>query len=436
MPPLKLSDFSEPVECYRLSNGLPVVVHSFPSPAVGFSFLIRCGPIFELPQKNGISHFLEHMLFRGIPEYPSSDQLGVALDKVGCESNAATFSDMTVISQKVLPEAVEKAMIILKSMVNEPVFEGIAAEKRIIMEECLEDIDEEGQVIAIDQLSAQLIFGNHPYSYSILGTPEKIRKLSRNDLFAHLKKHYRPNSSVLCLSGAVSPKKAILLAEKIFGSWKNGLSETPLPIAEAPPFRGPRLHYVDSARSQIVCRISFRAIPFSDPNYYVLEAISRILDCGSGSPIRKILQDKLGFCYNLGVGVDAYEKCGALHIDMNVKPERLVKAIRASLEVLKNLALTGFSEEVLEHMKEQYLKAKRFSANDLWEFSGRAGFNQIYPSSKPLETEFLSTQNLSTKLLDELAKKIFNKRNLGLTLVGPISQEIIQKAKKEMENFI
>jgi len=400
------------------------------------SFLVRCGPVFEEAHNNGISHFLEHMLFRGTPEYPSGSQLNMALDRVGAEANAATFSDMTVVSMRLLPEALSDGLELFRRMLSVPVCEGITAERRIIIEECLEDFDEEGRLIAIDQLSSQLLFGKHPYSLPITGEPKVLKRLTRHDLHEHLQRHYRPDAGVICLSGAIETATVMDAVRERFGNWRNPAGPARLSSTLPEPiFAGPQLVRVDSPRSQVNARISFRTVSFADPDYYLLKALIRILDAPAGSPLRQKVQDENGFCYNFSAGLDAYERAGAVHIDMTVQPDRLYDALEVSLNVLADLREQGVPPEIVEHMIAQYIKGKRFAATDHWDFCSRYAFRELFPSPHDFATEFHLTQKIVSADLQRLIHQVFRRRHLGLTLVGPISRALAKRIESLLAAF-
>jgi len=376
------------------------------------------------------------MLFRGTTEHPSATRLCRALDDVGAEANAATFSDMIILSLKVLPETLDAGLHLLKGMVTEPVFEGLTAERRIIIEECFEDMDEDGQVIALDQLSSQLLFGRHVYSLPILGPPENVERLTRAQLRTHLQTHFRPTQAVLVLSGGASPIEARTAATRVFGPWSSPtLPEPEAPIGHPPPFHGPRVLRIRSARSQVLCRLSFRGLSFYDPEYFVEKAIVRILDAASGSPLRELLQDKHGFCYSLGAGVDAYAQAGAVHVDLTLHPDRFLEGVDQLLRLFARLHRQGFTDEETRRMVAQYVKGKRLAANDLWDFSSRAAFRALYPGQLSFEDEFHATQHLTADRLNLLARRLFRASNLGLTLVGPIGEKTATLVRKRLQSF-
>ena len=419
MSPLRYKELAGTLESFAFPNGLSVVFHHFPAPSIGFAYLVRAGPALETPQDNGISHFLEHMLFRGVPRYPSSEEFTHALDRVGAEANAATFTDLIVLSCRLLPECLGEGLTLFKEMVASPVFAGLDAEREIILEELLEDFDEDGTLTAIDQLSSQLIFRNHPYALPILGNRDYLRLVTQNDLMTHLRAFFHPSGSALCLSGNFDPKFAKNLIGKTFGKMPRGEPEPTDNVGPVPAFRGPQMSWVDSPRSQIQCRISFRGYAIGDSDFALQKTLARLLDNPSGSPLRQAMQDEKGFCYSLGVSLDGYAKAGALHIDFTVKPERLIDAVFECLRVLAALARKPPSEGIVEHLLFQYVKGKRFAANDPWDFCGRVGFRALFPGAQTFAEEFEETQRVRPSDIQRIARRLFRPKNLGITLVGP-----------------
>lgn len=400
------------------------------------AFLVKCGPIVETPENNGISHFLEHMLFRGTPEFPSAQKLSFALDKVGADANAATFTDMTIVSQRVLPEAVEEALTVLFGMVTRPILDGIEAERDIILEECREDLDEDGQLIAMDQLSSQMMFGKHPYAMPILGTAESVAGFSAKQVKAFHRDFYRPSRSVICLSGQIQPSHALEAVRRVFGGWRE--SRRPVPVPRIPPVKqwvGPRKLVVKTGSSQIHCRVSFRGPAFTHPDYFIAEALARILDSGSGSPLRRVLQEERGFCYTFGVGTDSYEEAGGLHIDLSVKPDNLPEALERILDVMFELARKGVPGELVKHMIAQYVKYKRFAVADLWEFSGKEAFHVLFPRSGPFDEEIVKTQKLTGRKMQPAIRRIVRMENLGLTLIGAVSRKLNSQIRAVLDQY-
>ncbi len=425
-----------PLETLVLPNGLTAVLHRFPSPAVGLAFYMRAGPAYETPETNGISHVLEHMLFRGVPAFPSSEALTRALDRVGAEANAATFTDLIVLSCKVLPEAVEEALTLFRDMVTVPVFAGLDAEREIILEEFLEDFDEDGTLTAIDQLSNQLLYRTHPYALPILGNKDFLERLSEEDLRTHLVRFCQPGASVVCLSGDLPPTPAVrAMLERTYGRMPAGDLTATATVPPIPAFRGPRLNWVDSPRSQILCRVSFLGWPIGDADFILQKALVRLLDNPSGSPLRQAMQDEKGFCYSLAVGVDAYAAAGAVHVDFSVKPDRLVDALYECLRVLARLAERPPTADLVEHMVQQYVKGKRFAANDLWDFSGRVGFRALYPGPPPFDEEYHASQQVRQADLQRLARRLFRPARLGVTLVGPCCGAHYHRVGRMIDRF-
>ncbi|HNW36870.1 MAG TPA: insulinase family protein [Candidatus Ozemobacteraceae bacterium] len=296
--------------------------------------------------------------------------------------------------------------------------------------------DEDGQLTAIDQLSSQLIYGDHPYALPILGTTETVKRIQRRHLESHLHGHYRPDSTVVALAGGFDPRKARIAAEKVFGKWKPASPSQepgrPGPVAE---LKGPKLLAVDSPRSQVQVRVSFRALAFNDVDFHIQKSLVRILDAGSGSPLRQAMQDSKGFCYSLSVGTDSYENAGAIHIDFSVQPDVLEDAVGECLRIMARLARKPLETGMVDHMLYQYVKAKRFASNDVWDFCGRYAFRALYPSPISFAEEFVATQKLRPADIHSIAARLLRRSNLGVTLVGDISKARAARVKKLLRSF-
>ena len=419
------------VEEKSFSNGLRLVVHPFKSPGIGISLILKCGSIYENNRNSGVSHFLEHMIFRGSVDYPSAEALGFALDRVGTDVNAATFSDMTMYSMRVLPEHLDPALALLKQIITAPLMSDIEVERRIILEECLEDYDEEGRMTAVDQLSSQQIFPSHPYSYPIIGNADTIRAMSVETLKGHLRRFYRPDRAVISISGASDTDQAVSRVKKAFGTWQNPVEpfEENTVLKTMPVFHGPTVNVVRTPRSQIHCRLSFKTLSFADPDYYVEKVIARILDSSSGSPLRKAMQEQQGYCYSLGAESDSYETAGAIHIDFAVCSGGLIEAIESSANVMKTFADSPPEVKIVEQAVFQYGREKRLNIFDLWDYSSGRAFHTLYPVDTTPEQEYKKVVEITPEQIHTVARQLFKPENLNLLLVGPVSLTEERKAR-------
>ena len=240
----------------------------------------------------------------------------------------------------------------------------------------------------------------------------------------------------VALAGGFDSRKAQMAARKVFGKWLPAplprIPKRPGPVAA---LNGPKILSVDSPRSQVQARVSFKALAFNDPEFHVQKSLVRILDGGSGSPLRQAMQDSKGFCYSLSVGTDSYENAGAIHIDFSVQPDVLEDAIGECLKVMASIAKAPLAKDVVDHMLYQYVKAKRFASTDVWDFCGRYAFRALYPSPISFAEEFAATQKLRPTDIHAMASRLLRRTHLGVTLVGDISKARAARVKKLLRSF-
>ena len=185
-----------------LSNGLPIVV--VPQPTVHravAALYLRVGSRFETRETNGLSHFLEHMVFRGTKSLPSAHAQALAFERLGGTLYAATHVDHGVMSISVPPRNFEAVIELLGEVTTTPRFTEIEIERGIVREEILEDLDDDGREIDADNLSRALMYERHPLGYTITGGLDSLARFDEPMLRAHHARHYTAANAVLCLAG-------------------------------------------------------------------------------------------------------------------------------------------------------------------------------------------------------------------------------------------
>ncbi len=420
-----------------LPNGLTVVFAPIEAPAVGVTLAVRCGPAFERPRDAGIAHFLEHMLFRGIPTAPTSTLLARQLDAIGADANAATSSDLTMLWHKLLPEHLAEGLALLYAMVTEPELTDLETERQIVLEELGEELDERGRLIAIDQLAAAVLFGKHPYARPILGTAAALQRFTAADLRRQLRTCYRPGNAVLIVSGRFDRRTAERAVKASFGRWQEP-DDLPLPVVPAtvPEYTGPQVHRVfTGGRSQVLVRLSCRGHACTSRAHEHEKALWRLLDSGPSSPLRRVLQEEQGFCYTLGTDLDVYEQGSALHIDLTLHPDRLQAGIGALLDMLGQRVRHGIPRDECDWMAQQYAKEKRFAAQDLWDYPTIVGLRALGKHPRQFSDDFADVLDLTPAALTRTARRLLRPDNLLLTIVGPVPARQVEPLRKLLADF-
>src|SRR3954469_20786414 len=204
------------VHHHQLKNGLDIIAEINPdSHSFAAGLFVKTGSRDETPEVNGVSHFLEHMMFKGSSKYTWED-VNRIFDEIGAKYNAFTSQEMTAYYANVLPEFTEKAIEHLAHLLRPAIRdEDFTTEKKVILEEIAMYLDDPGH--RLYEKLMEVHFGNHPLSMSVLGTPESITELKRDDMAEYFKQRYGPGNMVLSVTGRLDIKEVLGLAEKYMG---------------------------------------------------------------------------------------------------------------------------------------------------------------------------------------------------------------------------
>jgi predicted Zn-dependent peptidase len=330
-----------------LANGLRVVVA--PQPQLHRAHVAlwgRVGSRFETREDNGISHFLEHMIYRGTRRVPSAHAVNLAFERLGGSLFASTQVDHGIYSLTLPPESLDAASALFGEVLTEPAFLDIDIERGIVLEEILEDLDDDGHQVDADNLSRALIFGSHPLGFTITGSQSQVRAFDEPTLRRHHARHYTAANLVLAFSGAIDEERALRLAERDFARLPRGER-----IAAAAPEvtqKKPRLKIVDNISSQTDLRVCLRAMAENHPLRPALDVLMRIVDDGMSTRLYHRLCDARGLCYDVSAGYDGYEDDGVVDVAAGVQHPRAALVTREILTMFEELARQGPTLEELE----------------------------------------------------------------------------------------
>jgi predicted Zn-dependent peptidase len=335
-----------------LANGLRVVV--VPQPQLHRAHLAlwsRVGSRFETPADNGLSHFLEHMIYRGTRRLPSAHAVNLAFERLGGLLFASTQVDHGIFSLSLPPESLDPASALFGQVLSEPAFRDIDIERGIVLEEILEDLDDEGNQVDADNISRALIYGDHPLGFTITGGESHVRGFDEPRLRRHHELHYTAENSVLVFAGAVDPADAMRIAERDFAVLPRGRRIA----SAAPPHtqRKPRLEIVENVSSQTELRVCFRAMSETDPLRPALDVLMRVVDDGMSTRLYHRLCDARGLCYDVSGGYDGYEDDGVVDIAAGVQHKRVALVTREVLAMFEELAAEGPTDDELDKVRRR-----------------------------------------------------------------------------------
>lgn len=402
-----------------LTNGLRMV--SVPLPhlhSIELAVYCKVGARNDPPGRSGLSHFLEHMLFRGTADYASSLEIETAFEELGGSVNAATDADSTCFYARIHPDHAEQGLAILASMVLRPTLQGVDLERRIIGEEALEDINEEGVVTNPDLVMGRLLWPGHPLGGATVGSLEDIERISEADLRQHLSTWYRPSNAVVVVAGPHDPAVMLTAVQHCFGSWEP--QPTP-PVAELPPRLSPtpRFAFVPDADSQLTLQLAFPAFRRDDPRMTALKVLRRLLAGGGCSRLHLKLREELGLVYAVESAIGAYDETGCITIDCATAPENLMTVLTATLQELQRVSDSVIADHELERIRTAYLADLDYSRDSVTEMGARYGWGTLMGVVRSIDDDQRLVRTVTATDLRSLARELFQPGNRFLAVIGP-----------------
>jgi predicted Zn-dependent peptidase len=403
---------------HTLPNNLRVVCVEMPHlHAAELAVYLKVGGRNDPPATSGLSHFLEHMLFRGTEDFGSSLEIENAFEAIGGAPNASTDAESTCYYSRIHPDHIRRGMEIFASMLLRPTLSGIVVEKRIITEEAREDLNEQGQEINPDTIASQLLWPRHPLGRPTIGTLESIAGITREDLQGHLQGFYLPGNAVVVVSGPVRSHEVFAAAEAVFGGWRDGTVPTVRTVISRPA--APRTCFVHDSDSQMNLQLAFLGMPRGDARFTPLRLLRRLLAGGGGSRLYLKLREELGIVYSVEAAIGAYDETGCLAVDLSTAPETLAQAVEITLQELVRIATQPIPEGELERVRQSYIFDLEYSQDSAYEMGGRYGWGELMRVVRSIEEDQHEARNATKWDIRETARAVFAAENLRLVAVGP-----------------
>ncbi|MCI0571657.1 MAG: insulinase family protein [Myxococcaceae bacterium] len=412
-----------------LPNGLRVVTVETPHlHSALLTVYVRTGSRHETPTSNGVSHFVEHLFFRGSQEFPDSVAMNAAVEEVGGNLNGVTTRDHGYYYTPLAPGGLQVGMRILGDMLTRPLLSELETERQIILEEMLDEVDEEGRDIDVDNLSKMALFGAHPLAMKIAGTTESVRGLRAADVEAHFRRNYVAGNMVVCASGNVRRDEVLALAEEAFRHLPDGVSNA----EEAPPLgpQGPVLHYTEHDESQVEFRLTFPGVPEQHPDYAALQLVRRVLDDGLSSRLPYEVVEKRGLAYSLHCALETYHDVGLFEVDGASAPEKAPQVVEETCRVLAGLCASGPTEAELARAKRRHRMFLDFAHDSPGELSGWFGATELFRAPEPFGLRADMVDAVTPAQVVEVARRYLTRERLMAVAVGP------RKGRKALERAV
>ncbi len=405
----------------RLSNGLTVMYHPMASTsALTALVLVRTGSRYETQRINGISHFLEHLMFKGTKRRPQTLDISRELDGVGAAYNAFTSKDHTGFYVKIDSRHSELAIDILSDILLNSLFakQEMDKERTVIVEEI--NMYEDNPTMSIGDVFEQLLYPDNTLGWLISGSRNHILKsIKQPDIVRYYQQWYQPKNMLVVLSGNIpktlpetvrrvfTPLKPVLPIGKPFTSWKAG-----------GPRGRVRLKWKET--EQIHVGLGTVSYPHEDKRMPALEVLSVILGGNMSSRLFVSVREKRGLAYMVRSGVTAYEDTGNVMIHAGLDKSRLNEAITVILAELKSICDVGVTPDELMRAKEFFAGHIALQLEDSTAVAQWYGGQQILLGyAKTPEQRLKEIRAVKQEQVQQIARELFTPKNMRLAIIGP-----------------
>jgi predicted Zn-dependent peptidase len=327
-----------------LPNGLRVVSQEMPhARSVSVGLFVGVGSRHEQGAHAGLSHMLEHLVFKGTQRFPDPGEISEAVEGCGGSVNASTDRELTVYSAKVPADAMQRGLQVVAQMVLRPLLRrrDLAAEKPVIVDEIRMYEDSPGDHVFT--LFDGLLFGRHPLGREIAGTPGSVRRATRPGVVGHWRHWYRPEHLVLAVAGAARHEDALAAAHGWFAAddgWLDEVDAPPdpelAPITPTPVAPG-AVQVANRRLSQGNLCLGMPGVSRTDPDRWALDLLGAILGDGMSSRLFLELRERRSLAYDVSTFGATYADCGSFGVHAGFDPEQADAVVRAILEQLERV---------------------------------------------------------------------------------------------------
>jgi predicted Zn-dependent peptidase len=422
--------FGEAVRA-QLGNGVRVL--TVPAPALRTAMIavyVRAGSRHERPGVNGVSHFLEHLFFRGSEGHPDSNALNALVEGVGGSLNGLTARDHGCYYTPIHPRNVGTGLAILGDLLRRPLLREIGIEREVILAEILDEVDADGRDIDPDNLAKRLVFGRHPLGQKIAGTRTNVRRLRERDFREHHARCYTGANLVVAVAGPVRADEVEALAAEHFGRFRRGT----LTREEPPPTwpAGPSVRWVEHEDAQVELQLGFPCPPEADPEFPVHLCLRRILDDGLSSRLPFEVVERRGLAYSLHASLDTFADAGLHVIDGACAPSKARRTVAEILGVLGRLASEPVPEEELRRAQRRHRIQLEFSLDNAADLVGWWGTGEVVAGPERFEDRCRRVEAVTAADVQRVARKTFTRANLVAVLVGSVPK----RERKALEKLL
>jgi len=386
--------------------------------SVSVNVFVGVGSRGEDRRTNGLSHFIEHMLFKGTERRPDAILIAEAIEGAGGVLNAYTSKELTCYWNQVPFDKLPLAVDVLADMYRHSLLDAgeIDRERTVVQQEIRRTFDQPGAWAS--ELLGRATFGDQPIGWPIGGSLETVGEMRRDDFVTHIAAHYVPSNTVVSVAGNTTHDEVLRLVEQAFGDLPPGAAPAPEPARDE--FGAPRVTVETREVAQCHLGIALHAVPRLDPDRYPLQVLNTILGRGMSSRLFKEVRERRGLAYSVGSGVARYNDIGAMSISAGVTLEHLEEATQVIRDELFKLVDAMPDEDETMRARDFAIGNFRLGLESTMALAQRAGEALLMTGEiETIEDVVGGIEQVAPGDVQRVAQRLFKPGEFAMAVVGP-----------------
>lgn len=404
---------------HRLPGGLRLLVEELPhTHSISLGCFIGVGSGHEVRAISGISHFVEHMLFKGSERWPNPKLISDAIEGVGGILDAYTGFESTVYYAKVADIHFDRALDVLSDMLLRPRFDpkDIEKERRVITEELRQTADTPSDLI--HTLIDDGMWGDQPLGRDIAGDEETVAAITREQIEEHWRGYYNRANTVISVAGNIDHTQVAEAITRALEPLPAGAPSTFL--ASQPPRPGPALLLRSDDSEQGNFCLGFPGISQSDPDRRAMQVFDTVLGGSMSSRLFQEIREERALAYSVGSYSREHHDAGKWVIYGSVEPDKLYECLATVMAELRRALAHGITEQELQQVKEQVKGGILLSLEDTWSIASRNGSHELrYGRVIPVEQVVAEVEAVTREDVLRVARHVLREEAMHLAVIGP-----------------
>lgn len=403
---------------YKLDSGQTVIIKQVKSnPIVIVDTWVKTGSINENDKNNGVSHFLEHLFFKGT-EKMAPGEFDKILESKGAVTNAATSKDFTHYYIQTPSKYFDLAMDLHSDMLLNPLVprKELEKERKVVMEEIAKDANDPDEKV-YDNL-VDMLYTTHPYKRKVLGTNEIIGKISREEILDYYKTHYGPQNMITIIIGDVDPQHAIDKVKEDFNVAPRKIIRNINKPEKQLAIKVKKVDYQPVQSGYLL--IGYRGVNAVNKDGYALDVLATILGEGRSSILYQAIKEQKQLAFAISAGNSSYKEDGIFTIDANYTPENADKLQKAIFEEIAKIQHSGVSEEQLNRAKSVIERNTYYSRESIANISSEIGYTTVLTDNPKYYDEYLNNiKKVTAWDVKQAANKYLGENKCAVSVVLP-----------------